>query len=224
MKKSIFLSIILLFTGLSFGQITGWSTIDDPGDIVDPADIEMVIEDIVLDEEIELIEATEEEIAAHAAHVVAVMREKFPPVLSFSMTIPTNPETVELSPTEPSPLSYVPGHTYLEVDLDFTDGNDLGLCLQLIPVETLHATSPTSIETEISSNVQMITDICNNVDNSFKVTATQDIDGIFRFDLSKIAALIESGEIGNNFIIRPFSPKDAFEIPDRSPFRFVKTI
>ncbi len=114
---------------------------------------------------------------------------KFPPVLYLTISVPHDARGAD--------------KVFIEAELPYGEDVDITKCVQLIPL-TRAASTPGP-----SADVQEAT---SELDYTHTVTATPNREGVFRFDITEVAGLIEDGTIGNRFVLKPFKARDSFDV------------
>ena len=178
-----------------FTDAISWFAINDPGtlpheDSIEPPEFDSEPVDTP-DAPVGAAAVSELTDADHRALLersLAHLEERFPPVLVLTIDLPDGVEDEDIA--------------IIEVELPFEGGVNMTKCIQIIPLET-----GASILTIASTVQEAIADL----DFEYTVTATPDPDGILRFDATGLVALVDEGEIGNRFILRPFKGRDRFD-------------
>jgi len=203
-KTLLIINFSLLIALISFAEETritegfSWIAITDPGEII-------IAEPTLSDppgfvhEAVDTPLAPDAGLSAHGAmdgihrmeihdRARAKAAAKYPPLLYLALTIPAAARTAE--------------SVIFEAVLPYDGDVDITKCVQLIPLDR---GAPTP---GVSATVQ---EAAAELDYTHTVTATPNRDGVFKFDITEIARLIDDGAIGNRFVLKPFKPRDRFD-------------
>lgn len=214
MKSIIFIiaTALVLFSIANGGFIRSeapastihWFGITEPGSRPEPVlDTDYVSEPVdtpTLPEGMSPTSLSASERGEIAERTRTYMSRRYPPIIILHSTIPDGADDAN--------------KVIIEANLSFIGGVKPTYCIQLIPIRS---DAPDIIASATVYDAQKL------LDNNYAISATPDPDGIFRFDITSLIPLITSGEVANTFIVKPFMPKDKFEIPEltSNPFTLV---
>jgi hypothetical protein len=217
--KSVIISLVLILstvTGLNAEErvtvsttAVYWFNISEPGS---PSDIEIPTEEgrvssgdrsdtIDVTRPATVIEPiTETARRALEERTLAKMSKLHPPLIGMEVNLPVG--------------ITVSDKIIIEVQLSFEGGTNSTLCLQIVSIDS--GATPLSTHSTVCEAERFY-------DTKHVISATADPDGVFRFDFTETARKIRNHEMSNKFILKPFMPRDRFQIPEymSNPFRFV---